>query len=76
MEIAATLFKAQSLSLIDRVAQTREEVVITKHGKPMARLVPMASEPAASLFGYMAGTVLQETDIVAPTGEAWNAERD
>jgi len=76
MKIAATQFKAQSLSLIERVAQTREEVVITKHGRPMARLVPVRGESVPELFGCLSGTVVRATDIVGPVGEDWDAERD
>lgn len=46
------------------------------HDKPKAEIEPNTSEPAPVLFGYMAGTVLQENDIVAPTGEVWSAEQD
>ncbi len=40
MTINATKFKATCLAVIDRVSRTRESVVITKHGKVVARLVP------------------------------------
>ena len=76
MKVAATDFKAHCLSLMDRVAQTREEVVITKHGKAVARLVPVREEPAAEVFGCMAGTVVSMGDLVSPVGEPWDAERD
>jgi len=76
MKIAATEFKAHCLSLMERVARTREEIVITKHGKPVARLVPAQAEPAAEVFGFMAGTVTRMGDIVSPVGEEWDAERD
>ena len=75
MKIAATEFKARCLKLMDRVAQTREEVVITKHGKAVARLVPAREVPASGVFGCMAGTVERMGDIVSPVGEEWNAER-
>ena len=38
--IQAGKFKAQCLALLDEVAQTHEQLVITKHGKPVAKLLP------------------------------------
>ncbi len=76
MKIAATEFKAHALGLIDRVAQTREEIVVTKHGRPMARLVPVEDDTPQEFFGCLAGTVVRETDIVSPVGEQWHAERE
>lgn len=69
--IAAGEFKAKCLKLLDEVAETRETIVITKHGKPVARLVPIR-EHRSPLFGAMRGTVLWEGDIISPLGEdAW-----
>jgi prevent-host-death family protein len=71
--VSATEFKAKCLEFLDRVQQTREEIVITKHGKPMGVLVPY---PAAGqkLFGHLAGSVEIHGDIVGPTGERWDAD--
>ena len=44
MEIAAGEFKARCLKLMDEVQATGEEVVITKRGKPVAKLVPVKKE--------------------------------
>ncbi len=44
--VAAGAFKQGCLALIDAVASTREEIVITKRGKPLARLVPLATPEA------------------------------
>jgi prevent-host-death family protein len=73
MSIPAAIFKAECLRLMDEVARTGRPVVITKHGKPVAQLAPVAAEPA-SLFGYMKNTVQFRGDVVAATGEIWNAE--
>jgi prevent-host-death family protein len=72
MSISAATFKAECLKLMDKVAKTRQPIVITKHGRPVAQLVPVPVE-AQSLFGYMQGTVRFDGDIVAPTGEKWSA---
>ncbi len=52
MQITAAEFKAKCLKLMDEITRTREPIVITKHGKPIAKLLP-ADEPPRSLFGYM-----------------------
>jgi prevent-host-death family protein len=61
--IAAGEFKAKCLHLLDEVAAQRAPLVITKRGKPVAKLVPIDDEPV-SLFGRMAGTVRILGDIV------------
>jgi prevent-host-death family protein len=71
--VTAADFKTHCLSLIDDVMQSRGEVVVTRYGKPVARLVPYAAEPVA-LFGHLSGSVLEHGDIVSPTGEAWDAD--
>lgn len=73
MEIPAGEFKARCLKLIDDVARTHEPLVITKRGKPIARMVPLEDREPASLFGYMAGTATLHGDIAAPLDVAWEA---
>ena len=73
--IPAGQFKARCLSLIDQVRQTRQVITITKRGKPVARLVPLDEEKPRSLYGFFAGHVVEEGDIVSPTGEEWGADR-
>jgi prevent-host-death family protein len=58
-------FKAQCLAVMDQVRESGEPVVITKHGKPVVKLVP-AEKQADDLFGYMAGKVKIIGDIVGP----------
>ena len=71
--IGAGDFKTRCLKLLDDVARTREPLIITKHGKPVAVLMP---PPAGhGLFGAMAGTVKHEDDIVSPLGNDWDACR-
>ncbi len=64
-EMPAGEFKARCLAVMDRVSQTGEPVLITKHGKPVAKLVP-AEKQADDLFGYMAGKVKIVGDIIGP----------
>ena len=74
--IAVTAFKAQCLALIDDVATGKTSaVVLTKHNRPVAAIVPLDAE-MPELWGAMRGsvTVAPGTDLTAPTGEIWDAE--
>ena len=71
--IGAGDFKAKCLKLLDEVARTREPLVVTKHGKAVAKLVPIPAE--TRLFGALAGSVRQEGDIVSPLENDWEACR-
>jgi prevent-host-death family protein len=73
MKITAAEFKAKCLKLMDRVARSREPIVITKRGKPIAKLVPADPEKTKPLFGYMAGTVEILGDIVNTPAADWAA---
>ena len=64
-EMPAGEFKARCLAVMDRVQKTGEPVVITKHGKPVAKLVPAPCAPD-DILGYMAGKVKIIGDIVGP----------
>jgi len=72
MDIPAAAFKAECLKLMDQVEKTREPIIITKHGRPVAQLAPVPAGPR-SLFGYMKGTVRIEGDIVSPVEGQWSA---
>jgi prevent-host-death family protein len=74
LEVPAGEFKARCLKLMDEVRATRRPIVITKRGKPVARLVPVEEE-MPSIFGRMRGTVTIHGDIVGPTGEEWHAQK-
>ncbi|MDP2760144.1 MAG: type II toxin-antitoxin system Phd/YefM family antitoxin [Sideroxyarcus sp.] len=76
MEISAGEFKAKCLKLMDNVARTHEPLLITKHGKPVAMMVPVPPEPATPLFGYMAGTASVCGDLIAPIEVEWDAENE
>jgi prevent-host-death family protein len=70
--IAAGAFKAQCLALLDEVDRERKEIVVTKRGRPVARLVPVRPEPAV-IFGRLKGTGRIVDDILS-TGESWEAD--
>lgn len=73
MNMPAGQFKAKCLKLMDEVGKTRAEIVITKFGKPVAKLVPVETPKPRSFFGCMKGTIKIHGDIMS-TGEKWFAD--
>ena len=74
--VAAADFKANCLRLMDEVARQRRPIIITKRGKPVAKLVPIEEEPI-DLFGYMAGTAKICGDIISPIDEdEWTGDAE
>ncbi|HEV2196430.1 MAG TPA: type II toxin-antitoxin system Phd/YefM family antitoxin [Candidatus Acidoferrum sp.] len=71
-KVAAGAFKANCLSIMDEVQAKRETVVITKRGRPVAKLVPI-EEPSDDLFDSFRGKVTIVGDVVSPalTLEEW-----
>jgi prevent-host-death family protein len=72
--VGAIEFKARCLELMDHVAATGNPVVITKRGKPLVRLVPVAQRPR-SIVGALKGHVRIRGDIVPPLDIRWEASR-
>ncbi len=58
-------FEADSLRLLDRVAQQRCPIIITREGEPITEPAPIAEE-AIEILGRMAGTVKICGDIIGP----------
>ncbi len=74
--IAAAEFKANCLRLMDEVAQQRQPIIITKRGKPVAKLVPV-DEGGIDLFGRMAGSIKICGDINSPIEDAgWTGDEE
>ncbi len=69
--IPAGEFKAKCLKLLDEVAEKRGTLVITKHGKPVAQVVPLPGD--SDPFGRMKGSGKIVGDIVAPLDVEWEA---
>lgn len=71
--IAAGQFKAKCLQLMDEVQSKRLTFVITKHGVPVAKLVPVGAGPV-NLHGALKGIIKIKTDIIASIDdEPWEA---
>jgi prevent-host-death family protein len=70
--IKASEFKAKCLALIDQVADTGDPIVITKNGKPLAKLVPH-QVPKRSPLGVWKDKVIIKGDIISPIDIEWDA---
>jgi prevent-host-death family protein len=69
--MAAGEFKAKCLAVLDEVAASKREVLITKRGRPVAKLVPLTeAEPVPRK-----GLIVSQGDLVSPIDESWDAAR-
>ena len=71
-KIAAGSFKAHCLPVLDEVRARRQTVLITKHGKPVAKLIP-ADNDADDIYDFLAGKGVVAGDVVSPAigGDKW-----
>jgi prevent-host-death family protein len=75
--VPAAEFKANCLRLMDEVAQQRRAIIITKRGKPVAKLVPVEEPEPIELFGRMAGSIKIFGDIINPIDDAgWTGDEE
>lgn len=70
--MTAAKFKANCMAIIDEVARTKQSVVITKNGKPIADLTPHRSEKQNAL-GVCKGSLTIVGDIMSPIDVEWDA---
>jgi prevent-host-death family protein len=70
IQMSASQFKEQCLSVLDRLDS--DGLVITKHGKPVARVIPAQSD-CKDLIGSLKGKIRVKGDIMS-TGVKWNAQ--
>lgn len=70
----ASEFKAKCLKLMDEVQKSGAEIVITKNGKPVSKLVPYHVK-APTLLGLHQGKVRILDEDIFSTGAPWNADR-
>ena len=69
----ASEFKAKCLKLMDEVAETGEEIVITKRGRPVSKLVPCRAS-WKQWFGRDRDVIRLHGDIDEPDDTEWDAE--
>ena len=72
--VPAGEFKAKCLSLMDEVKNKRQAIVITKHGQPVAKLVPIAGQGVDDIYGFFKGKITMSDDGIAPalSPEEWS----
>jgi prevent-host-death family protein len=70
--MAAGSFKVHCLAVMDEVQKKRETIVVTKHGKPVVKIVP-AGKDKDEIYGFLKGRGKIVGDVVSPalTPEEW-----
>jgi len=69
--VPAAEFKMHCLALLNEVAEHHETVIVTKHGRPVARVLPYITD---STHNPLKDSILFETDLISPIDETWDAE--
>jgi prevent-host-death family protein len=65
-DVSISEFKAKCLGLIERVHKTRQPLRITRHGRPVAEVIPAGPDRKCKFLGDMVGTAEIVGDIVSP----------
>ncbi len=75
IEVSASELKNAWHEYLDQVDQGHQEVVVTRYGRPVAKLIPYdGGDRGGRIFGCLAGTVTIHGDLVAPLSESWEAD--
>lgn len=70
----ASRFKAECLAVLDQVAQMKISVTVTKHGRPIARVVPLDEDTGSRSMTGSVRLVAEDDEAYYSTGERWDAE--
>jgi prevent-host-death family protein len=73
-DIPISEFKAKCLGLIEQVQKTRQPLRITRHGRPVAEVIPVGPDRSRKFVGDMVGTAKIVGDIVSPVIELKDIE--
>jgi prevent-host-death family protein len=73
--IPAGEFKARCLALLDEVQASGEEIIVTKRGKPVARVVPVNDDAVKRARDRLRGSITFQGDIVSPIEVEWEADQ-
>ncbi|MFQ5667416.1 MAG: type II toxin-antitoxin system Phd/YefM family antitoxin [Candidatus Binatia bacterium] len=71
--ISSSQLKAHCSQVIDEVVRARTQVIITKRGRPVAKLAPIEDKQRPSLFGFARGHITVHGDITGPIDVDWEA---
>lgn len=69
--VTATYFKTHCLRLLEEVRTSRQPLVVTRHGKPVAEIGPPASRAAS--VNALKGSLLYQGDLISPVAGAWES---
>lgn len=72
-EIQAGEFKAKCLQIMNEVNEKHTSYIITKHGVPVAKLIPVDDTPV-DLFGCLKDKITVKGDLLSPLDERWEAD--
>ncbi len=67
--ISVSEFKIHALKIVSDVSQNKEQIIITKRGKPLAQIIPFKPEQNKLEPGILSHTLIHEDDIISPLGE-------
>ncbi len=70
--IGAGEFKTHCLALLDQVAREHEVIIVTKRGKPVARVASL-TDVEKDVRAALRGSIVKETDLLSPIAAAWEA---
>ncbi len=68
--VTATHFKTHCLRLLEDVRRTRQPLVVTRHGRPVAEIGPPS---AAATANPLKGSVLHQDDLLSPVAGTWDS---
>jgi prevent-host-death family protein len=72
--VAAAEFKARCLALLEEVRQSRQSLLVTRHGKPVAEISPFVAHNDTD-ENPLKGSVLFQGDLISPIDESWDSAR-
>lgn len=70
--VPATEFKAHCLALLEEVRETRQPLLVTRHGKPVVEISPYLARNTART-NPLKGSIVFQGDLVAPIDERWDS---
>ncbi|HKU14883.1 MAG TPA: type II toxin-antitoxin system Phd/YefM family antitoxin [Steroidobacteraceae bacterium] len=70
--IAAADFKARCLALLEQVRKTRQPLVVTRHGKPVAEISPYVDK-SSTKDNPLKGSILHQGDLLSPIEVSWDS---
>lgn len=74
MEISTSQFREQCVQLIDKVHNFHTEIIITKHGKPWARLVSIDDSEFQPFIASLTGVGHTVGDLLEPFDDEWECD--